>query len=178
MSRIGNMPIVIPDNTEVKVEGNKVTVKGPKGQLSETISPAIEIVREDKQLIFKRSSEDKSTVSLHGLSRALVNNMIVGVTEGFQKTLLIEGIGFKAEVKGKSLILNVGFSHNIVFKIPDVVKIETPNPTTITVSGIDKYLVGQVAAKIRSLKKPEPYKGKGIRYSDEQVRRKAGKAGV
>lgn len=178
MSRIGNLPIVIPEKVEIKIIGEVVEVKGPKGQLSSTISPKINISQEDKQLIFTRSSEDKDTVALHGLARALVNNMVVGVITGYEKTLLVEGVGFKVETKGNNLILNIGFSHNIVFKIPKAVAIETPNPNTIKVSGIDKYIVGQIAAKIRSFKKPEPYKGKGIRYHDEYVRRKAGKTAV
>jgi len=144
--------------------------------LSSTISPRIKVVHEEGQLIFSRSSEDKDTVALHGLARALVNNMVVGVSTGFEKTLLVEGVGFKVEVKGSNLLLNIGYSHNIVFRIPKAVTIETPNNNTIKVSGIDKYIVGQIAAKIRSFKKPEPYKGKGIRYHDEHVRRKAGKA--
>ena len=176
MSRIGNLPIVLPDKVEVKINGENVEVKGPKGQLKGSFSPRIKIAQEDKQLIFTRSSEDKDTVALHGLARAMVNNMVVGVTTGFEKTLVVEGIGFKVEIKGNNLILNIGFSHNIVFKIPKAVTIETPNANTIKVSGIDKYIVGQIAAKIRSFRTPEPYKGKGIRYHDEHVRRKAGKA--
>ncbi|MCK5078035.1 MAG: 50S ribosomal protein L6 [Calditrichia bacterium] len=178
MSRIGDFPIVIPDKVEVKINKENIEVKGPKGALNTTISDRIDVTQEENQLIFKRSSDDKDTVALHGLARALVNNMVVGVSAGFEKKLIIEGVGFKVETKNNCLIMNIGFSHNVVFKIPKAVKIETPNPTNITISGIDKYIVGQVAAKIRSLKKPEPYKGKGIRYHDEHVRRKAGKAAV
>ena len=176
MSRIGNLPIVLPEKVEIKIDGEMVDVKGPKGQLHASISPRIKVSQEDGQLIFTRSSEDKDTVALHGLARATVNNMVVGVTSGFEKTLIVEGVGFKVETNGNNLILNIGYSHNIVFKIPKAVKIETPNANTIKVSGINKYIVGQIAAKIRSFKKPEPYKGKGIRYHDEHVRRKAGKA--
>jgi large subunit ribosomal protein L6 len=178
VSRIGYLPIAIPDNVEVKIDGNKITVKGPKGELFTEISPSISVKMEDKQISFDRQSEDKEVKALHGLARALINNMIVGVTNGFKKTLKIEGVGYRAEKKGNNLVLQLGYSHNIIFKIPKEVEVNVPNPLTIEISGIDKYLVGQVAAKIRSFRKPEPYKGKGIRYENEVVRRKAGKAGA
>ncbi|GAB4174638.1 MAG: 50S ribosomal protein L6 [Calditrichia bacterium] len=178
MSRIGYAPIVIPEKVEVKIDKQTVTVKGPKGELQETLNPAITIKQEDGQLVFERPNDDREMKSLHGLCRALINNMIVGVTEGFKKTLKIEGVGFRAEKKGNNVVLQLGFSHNIIFKIPKEVTVDVPNPLTIEVSGINKYLVGQVAAKIRSFRKPEPYKGKGIRYENEVVRRKAGKAGA
>lgn len=178
MSRIGKMPIVIPDKVEIKISDGMVTVKGPKGELREAISPKIKIIQEENELRFERTANDKSTLALHGLARALVNNMVVGVTEGFKKTLQIEGVGFRAEKRNKSLVMNLGYSHSVIFRIPAGLQIEIPNPTTISVSGISKYLVGQVAAKIRSFRKPEPYKGKGIRYVGEVIRRKAGKAGA
>lgn len=178
MSRIGYLPIEIPEKVEIKIDGNTVKVKGPKGELSTSFNPQIQIKVEDGKVYFDRTSDEKEIKALHGLTRALVNNMIKGVVEGFKKTLKIEGVGYRAEKKGNNLVLQLGFSHNIIFKIPKEVNVDVPNPLTIEVSGIDKYLVGQVAAKIRSFRKPEPYKGKGIRYENEVVRRKAGKAGA
>lgn len=177
MSRIGYLPIEIPQKVEVKIDGNSVHVKGPKGELETTIPQKISVKIEDNKILFDRTEESKEVKALHGLARALVKNMVVGVTEGYKKVLKIEGVGFKAEKKDRYLVLSLGYSHNILFQIPKEIQIEVPNPLTIEVSGIDKYLVGQIAAKIRSFKKPEPYKGKGIRYENEVVRRKAGKAG-
>ena len=176
MSRIGNKTITIPAGCEVTVsDSNEVTVKGPKGTLSRQFSPLIEIKVEGAEVNCKRANEAKTTKQLHGTTRALLHNMIVGTTEGFKKTLEIVGIGYKAEMQGKVLNLSLGYSHDINFDVEDGLTIETPNPTTIIVSGIDKQRVGEVAAKIRGFRKPEPYKGKGIRYKGEKVAHKEGK---
>ena len=176
MSRIGNKTITIPAGCEVNVsDSNEVTVKGPKGTLSRQFSPLIEIKVEGAEVNCKRANEAKTTKQLHGTTRALLHNMIVGTTEGFKKTLEIVGIGYKAEMKGNVLNLNLGYSHEINFDVEDGLTIETPNPTTIIVSGIDKQRVGEAAAQIRGFRKPEPYKGKGIRYKGEKVAHKEGK---
>ena len=176
MSRIGKKPISIPKGTKVEVKNNLVKVQGPKGSLETLVDQEINIILKDNEIILKRDSEDKKTKSLHGLWRALIANMISGVSEGYNKKLEIFGVGYKAELKGKALKLALGYSHPIVFQPPESIKLEVPHPTSITVSGIDKQLVGQIAAKIRSFRKPEPYKGKGIKYEGEYIRRKAGKA--
>jgi large subunit ribosomal protein L6 len=175
VSRIGKKPIQIPTNVKINIIGNEIKVTGPKGELSLEFSPKVNIKQEDNQLIIMRPNDLKETRSLHGLTRALIQNMITGVTEGYKKILEIVGVGYKAELKGSNLLLSIGFSHPIYFIPPSKVKIEVPTPTQIIVSGIDKQLVGQVAAKIRSFRKPEPYKGKGIKYSTEEIRKKAGK---
>ena len=176
MSRIGNKTITIPAGCEVSIsDSNEVTVKGPKGTLSRQFSPLIEIKVEGAEVNCKRANEAKTTKQLHGTTRALLHNMIVGTTEGFKKTLEIVGIGYKAEMKGNVLNLNLGYSHEINFDVEDGLTIETPNPTTIIVSGIDKQRVGEAAAQIRGFRKPEPYKGKGIRYKGEKVAHKEGK---
>lgn len=175
MSRIGKKLIEIPKDVTVTVDGNVVKVKGPKGELNTTIHPNIKIEMNGSEIEFKRSNDLKLNRALHGLSRALVQNMILGVSQEFKKTLDIVGVGYKVELKGSNLLLNMGYSHPIYFIPPAGIKIEAPIPTQIIVSGIDKQLVGQVAAKIRSIRKPEPYKGKGIKYSNEQILRKAGK---
>ncbi|MBQ1306909.1 MAG: 50S ribosomal protein L6 [Erysipelotrichaceae bacterium] len=176
MSRIGNKTITIPAGCEVTVsDSNEVTVKGPKGTLSRQFSPLIEIKVEGAEVNCKRANEAKTTKQLHGTTRALLHNMIVGTTEGFKKTLEIVGIGYKAEMQGKVLNLSLGYSHDINFDVEDGLTIETPNPTTIIVSGIDKQRVGEAAAQIRGFRKPEPYKGKGIRYKGEKVAHKEGK---
>ena len=176
MSRIGNKTITIPAGCEVNVsDSNEVTVKGPKGTLSRQFSPLIDIKVEGAEVNCKRANEAKTTKQLHGTTRALLHNMIVGTTEGFKKTLEIVGIGYKAEMKGNVLNLNLGYSHEINFDVEDGLTIETPNPTTIIVSGIDKQRVGEAAAQIRGFRKPEPYKGKGIRYKGEKVAHKEGK---
>lgn len=178
MSRIGKKPIKIPEGVEVQVEELKIKVtKNGKG-LQQKIHPdiSVEIDKESKMLLVKRPSDNKIHRSLHGLYHALINNMIIGVTTGFEKKLQIVGVGYRAELKGKSLILNIGYSHPIIFKPPLEIDIFLESPTNITIRGIDKQLVGQVAAKIRSFRAPEPYKGKGIRYVGEYIRRKAGKA--
>ena len=180
MSRIGKKPIEIPNGVEVKVNKNdleifEVAVKGSKGNLVVTVPEGVTIEQADSQLIFKvKNEESKSDKAIWGLSRTLVNNAILGVTEGFSKALEINGVGFKVALQGKKLVLNVGFSHPVEFDIPEGITIEVEK-NQIKISGIDKQLVGQTAAEIRAIKKPEPYKGKGIKYIDEQVRRKAGK---
>jgi large subunit ribosomal protein L6 len=175
VSRIGKKPIVVPKDVTVIIDGNVVKVKGPKGELQRAIHPNIKIEMKDSAIEFKRSNDLKLNRSLHGLSRALVQNMILGVSQEFKKTLDIVGVGYKAESKGSNLLINIGYSHPIYFMPPTDIKLEAPTPTQIIISGIDKQLVGQVAAKIRSIRKPEPYKGKGIKYSNEQILRKAGK---
>ena len=176
MSRIGNKTITIPAGCEITVsDSNEVTVKGPKGTLSRQFNPLIGIKVQGAEVNCTRANEDKHTKQLHGTTRALVHNMIVGTTEGFKKTLEIVGIGYKAALNGKTLSLSLGYSHDINFPIEDGITIEVPNATTIVVSGIDKQRVGEVAAQIRGFRKPEPYKGKGIRYQGEHVAHKEGK---
>lgn len=175
MSRIGKKLIEIPKGVTVVLDGNVVKVKGPKGELQKTIHPNIKVEMKDSEIELKRSDDLKMNRALHGLSRALINNMILGVSQEFKKTLDIVGVGYKVELKGSNLLLNIGYSHPIYFLPPAGIKLEAPTPTQIVISGIDKQLVGQVAAKIRAIRKPEPYKGKGIKYSNEQILRKAGK---
>ena len=178
MSRIGRQPIVIPAGVTVTVgEDNLVTVKGPKGTLSEKISNLITVKVEGAQILVERSSEEKLDKSLHGLSRTLVNNMVVGVTEGYSKKLEIVGVGYRAQKTGKTLVLNLGYSHPINFEEKDGVTFETPDANTVIVSGINKQVVGQIAAQIREKRPPEPYLGKGVKYSGEFIRRKSGKTG-
>ncbi|KPL01667.1 MAG: 50S ribosomal protein L6 [candidate division Zixibacteria bacterium SM23_73_2] len=176
MSRVGKKPIPMPEEVKVEIKpNNQVVVTGPKGSLFRAIHPAIQVRMEDNQIVVERSSNSKFHRSLHGLSRMLIANMITGVISEFKKTLTLSGIGYKAESTGKLLNLSVGYSHPIVFSPPQGIQIKVENPTKIVVSGIDKELVGMVAAKIRSFRPPEPYRGKGIKYEDEVVRRKAGK---
>ena len=175
MSRVGKKPVVIPDGVKITQEGNFLKIKGPKGELEQQIHPSIGIEIVDNQVNVTRPDDTKQNKSLHGLSRALVQNMVTGVTDTYKKTLDIIGVGYKAELKGKNLLLNIGYSHPIFLVPPEGITLETPTPTQVIISGIDKQLVGLVAAKIRSFKKPEPYKGKGIKYSDEHIVRKAGK---
>ncbi len=176
MSRIGKLPISIPSGVTITVgDDNAVTVKGPKGELSEKLSPEMELSVEDGVLTVKRPSDDKRHRALHGLTRSLLNNMVVGVTDGFQKKLEIVGVGYRAQMQGTTLIVNVGYSHPVEFPAPQGITFEVPAPTHILVKGIDKQQVGQVAADIRVTRKPEPYKGKGIRYEGEFVRHKEGK---
>lgn len=178
MSRIGKLPIVIPAGVQVDISAdNTVTVKGPKGTLSQQVNPDIKINREGDTLVFTRPSEAKPHKAMHGLYRALVNNLVVGVTDGYQKTLELVGTGYRAAVEGKKLTINIGFSHPVVFEAPEQITFETPAPTRIVVKGIDKQQVGNLAADIRAIRKPEPYLGKGIKYEDEVIRRKEGKAG-
>ncbi len=176
MSRIGNKAITIPAGVEVNVAaGNEVTVKGPKGTLTKSFSPLMEIKVDAGVITVKRPNEEKHTKQLHGTTRALLHTMVLGVSEGYMKTMKIIGIGYKANVANNTITLNVGFSHEVKLTAPEGVKVECPDATTIKVSGIDKQMVGQFAAEIREVKKPEPYGGKGIRYVDEFVRRKEGK---
>jgi large subunit ribosomal protein L6 len=177
MSRIGRLPVTIPNGVTVTVDGNTVKVKGPKGELSHTLPAGITIDRTDNTLTIKRESDETNHKSLHGLSRSLVANMVEGVTKGYSKQLEITGVGFKAEVKPFGLQLALGFSHQIKYNAPAGIKLTAPQPTQVVIEGSDKALVGQVAAELRSLRPPEPYKGKGIRYAGEVIRRKAGKAG-
>lgn len=177
MSRIGKRPIVIPAGVEVSISGPKVEVKGPKGALDLMLPEPITAQVVDGQVLVERPNEDATSRELHGLSRTLVDNMIIGVTEGYVKRLEIVGTGYRAIAKGKGIEFTLGFSHPILIEPPAGIELQLENPTRLTVSGIDKQLVGETAANIRKLKKPEPYKGKGIRYAGEVVRRKAGKAG-
>lgn len=180
MSRIGKSPITIPSGIEIKVDGNSVTVKGPKGELAEVLHPSITMTQEDGILTFSRESDSPDHRAQHGLSRALVQNMIVGVTEGYKKVLEVIGVGYRASTQGQRLDLSLGFSHPIMLLLPNEIKVSADTQKgkapTVTLESIDKQLLGQVAAKIRSFRKPEPYKGKGVRYQGEEVRRKAGKA--
>ncbi len=175
MSRIGKKPVEIIKDVQIKKTNNVIEVKGPKGSLSMTITGGINAEVKGNEVIFTRENDFKKNKALHGLYRALLQNLIIGVTTGYSKKLELVGIGYKAELKDDKLVLLLGYSHPIVFIAPKEVKIEVPTPTSIIVSGIDKQLVGLVAAKIRSFRQPEPYKGKGIKYEDEKIRRKAGK---
>ena len=177
MSRIGKSPIPVPSGVDVTLSGRSVTVKGPKGTLSRALHPDMTISREDGTLVVTRPTEQKTHKQLHGLTRTLVNNMVVGVTDGYRKGLEITGVGYRAALSGKKLQLNLGYSHQIEIDPPEGITFELENPTRLAVVGIDKELVGQIAAKVRSTRKPEPYKGKGVRYAGEYIRRKAGKAG-
>lgn len=178
MSRIGRLPVVIPAGVTVKVEDNNVvTVKGPKGQLTQKIHPDMILENEAGVLHVKRPSESKNHKSLHGLSRSLIHNMVVGVTEGYQKGLDIVGVGYRAQVQGKKLVINIGYSHPVEMDPPEGITFECPAPTKVLVKGIDKQLVGAIAANVRSVREPEPYLGKGIKYETEVIRRKEGKTG-
>jgi len=177
MSRIGRLPIAVPSSVDVTIDGRHVTVKGPKGTLSRDLHPDITVGREEDTLVVTRPTEQKTHKQLHGLTRTLVNNMVVGVTDGYRKGLEITGVGYRATLNGRKLTLNLGYSHPIEIDPPEGISFEVENPTRLAVVGIDKELVGQIAAKVRSTRKPEPYKGKGVRYAGEQIRRKAGKAG-
>jgi large subunit ribosomal protein L6 len=177
MSRIGRMAIPIPSGVEVTVDGNRVAVKGPKGSLERDIAPELRVVQDDGQLRVERPNDEKRARELHGLTRTLLANMVIGVTDGFRKGLEINGVGYRAQLVGKKLQLNLGYSHPIEIDPPEGISFEVENPVRLSVVGIDKELVGHVAARVRSQRKPEPYKGKGVRYAGEQVRRKAGKAG-
>jgi len=175
VSRVGSKPVEIPKGVTITKNGSNVKVKGPKGELESRLHPNISVEIKDNELIVTRPDDTKENKALHGLTRALIQNMVNGVLKVFTKTLDIVGVGYRAELKGKNLLLNIGYSHPIYFMPPEGVMIQTPVQTQIVISGIDKQLVGLVAAKIRSIRKPEPYKGKGIKYSDEQIQRKAGK---
>ncbi len=178
MSRIGKLPITVPAGVEVKVSSeNEVTVKGPKATLSRVLHKDMTITVDGGVITVTRPSDDKMHRSLHGLTRTLINNMVIGVTEGFTKTLEINGVGYRAQMQGKKLALSLGYSHPVEYEAPEGVTIEVPQPNTIIVKGANKEVVGETAAKIREYRLPEPYKGKGIKYADEVIRRKEGKAG-
>ncbi len=177
MSRIGKQPIPLPAGVEVNIDGNVVRVKGAKGEMTCTLPEAIQVAVEDGQIVVRRPSDEPKHRALHGLTRSLVANMVTGVTEGFQKSLEIRGVGYRASMQGKKLVLAVGYSHPVEMEPPAGIEIEVPRPTQIVVRGIDKELVGEIAARIRRVRPVEPYLGKGIRYEGERVRRKAGKAG-
>lgn len=175
MSRIGKKPVVFPPKVSVTLDGNSIRVKGPKGELEQSFNPKIKVELVENQIVVTRSDDYKENRALHGLTRALIQNMVTGVSEGYTIKLDIVGVGYRVEMKDKSMLINIGYSHPIYFIPPDGITISATTPTQIVVTGIDKQLVGQVAAKIRSIRKPEPYKGKGIKYSNEVIRRKAGK---
>ena len=177
MSRIGNKPITVPAGVEVKVEGQHVTVKGPKGTLERDINPEISVKLEEGTLTFARSSEERLDKSLHGLTRTLVNNMIEGVQKEFTRELQINGVGYRVQKQGNDLNLSLGYSHPVIYKAPTGISFDVPNPNTIIVKGINKEQVGQVAAEIRTKRPPEVYRGKGIKYAEEVIRRKVGKTG-
>ena len=177
MSRIGRLPIAVPSGVDVTIAGRELTVKGPKGTLSRTLHPDMQVSQEDGTIVVARPTEQKTHKQLHGLTRTLVNNMVVGVTDGYRKSLEITGVGYRAAKVGEKLQLNLGYSHPIEIAPPQGISFEVENPTHLAVVGIDKELVGQIAAQVRSTRKPEPYKGKGVRYAGEYIRRKAGKAG-
>ena len=178
MSRIGKLPINIPGGVTITVgDDNTVVVKGPKGELSEKISPKMHVSMDNGVLHVTRPDDMKENRALHGLSRSLINNMVVGVTEGFSKTLEVNGVGYRAAKQGKDLVMNLGFSHQVTVSEIEGISIEVPNPNTVVISGADKQQVGQFAAEVRKKRPPEPYKGKGIKYADEHIRRKEGKAG-
>jgi len=178
MSRVGKLPVVIPAGVDVKINGREVTVKGPKGTLTQVFHPDMTIEKEDNSIVVKRPSDLKKHKALHGLTRSLINNMIVGVTQGFEKKLEINGIGYRAQKQGKKLSLTLGYSHPVEIEELAGITIEVPAQNQIIVKGIDKQLVGQIAAVIRSKRPPEPYKGKGIKYVDEVIIRKEGKTGA
>ncbi len=177
MSRIGNAPVKVPDGVDVKINGAMVTVKGPKGSLEQIFNENMKIVLEEGQILVKRPNDSKKNKSLHGLTRALINNMVEGVTNGFEKKLEVNGVGYRAQKKGKELVMNLGFSHPVVMQEIEGITINVEDQNLITVSGADKQKVGQFAAIIREKRPPEPYKGKGIKYVDEHIVRKVGKAG-
>jgi large subunit ribosomal protein L6 len=177
VSRVGKSPVPIPSGVEVTIEGPRVAIKGPKGELTHVAPPTITIARDGDTIVVTRPDDERENRALHGLTRSLVNNMVIGVSQGFTRELEIVGVGYRAIAQGPNkLELQVGYSHPVPFEAPDGVTFEVPAPTRIIVTGFDKQLVGQVAANIRKIRKPEPYKGKGIRYSDERVLRKAGKS--
>lgn len=179
MSRIGRLPIVLPAGVTAKIEdGNVITVKGPKGELTQKFNTDMKIEMEGTEITITRPSDKKEHRALHGLTRALLNNMVVGVSEGFKKELEIIGVGYRVQLTGKDITLNVGYSHPVVINPPAGVTFEVPNPNAIVITGIDKQVVGQIAANIREVRPPEPYKGKGIKYKEETIRRKEGKSGM
>lgn len=176
MSRVGKKPIEVPKNVQVTFAGGQCTVKGPKGELRFGVDERISPVQDGATLVFERANDEKKVRALHGLTRAHIAWMVEGVTNGFEKKLQVEGVGFKVELRGKALLLNLGYSHPIMFVPPDGIEFTVTSPTAFSVKGVDKQLVGMIAAKVRGLRKPEPYKGKGVRYEGEYIRRKAGKS--
>jgi large subunit ribosomal protein L6 len=178
MSRIGKKPIVVPNGVEIQFDGEILTVKGPKGELRRSIHPSVELTIDNSRISLSVSDESKKSRSLFGLFRTLISNMVVGVTEGFRKTLEISGVGYRVELSGNSLILNLGYSNPITYDIPTGINAQLEQRNRIILSGIDKELLGATAAKIRDMRAPEPYKGKGVRYLGERIRRKAGKTGI
>ena len=178
MSRIGKQPVTIPSGVDVSLGDGQIRVKGPNGSLVASLPSGIDASVQESELVLSRSDEKKETRALHGLARALANNMVVGVTDGFSKGLEIEGVGYRAEVKGKKLVLTLGFSHSVEMAIPEKIEVKMNGTTSLKISGADKQAVGQFAADIRKLRPPEPYKGKGIRYENERIRRKVGKTGA
>ena len=177
MSRIGRKPIVLPAGVDFKVEGNTVTVKGPKGTLTQKFNPIIHVEVKDNEVLVTRPDDEKESRSLHGLTRTLLNNMVIGVTEGYKKELEVNGVGYRVQKQGKTLVMNLGYSHQVMVEEIPGITIEAPGPNQIIISGADKQLVGQFAAEVREKRPPEPYKGKGIKYIDEVIIRKEGKAG-
>ena len=177
MSRIGNKPIAVPAGVEVKIDGQKITVKGPKGTLEREIHKNISVTMEDNTIKVTRPNNEALNRSLHGLTRTLIDNMVIGVNTGFEKKLELVGVGYRAQKQGNKLVMNLGFSHPVEMEDPEGITVEVPNQTELVVKGIDKQLVGNYAAKIRDWRKPEPYKGKGIKYAGEYIRRKEGKTG-
>ena len=178
MSRIGIKPITLPAGVEVRIDGNVVSVKGPKGELKETISPLLSVENKDGVVTVSRDSDEAEKRAQHGLARTLINNMVTGVTNGFEKKLVLVGVGYKAEKKGNKLVMNLGYSHPVEMEDPEGITTDTPDANTILVKGINKAQVGNYAANIRAWRKPEPYKGKGIKYDGEHIRRKEGKTGA
>lgn len=178
MSRVGKKPIGIPDKVKVRIEDETIFVDGPKGKLNFKVRPEVEVEVKDNEIHVKRKAEDGNHTAMHGMVRAIISNMIVGVSEGFSKVLEIIGVGYKAEAKGKEIVLQLGYSHPIHFPLPEGVEAKVDKQTRITISGYDKQVIGEIAAKIRDLRPPEPYKGKGIRYAGEHVKQKVGKAAV
>lgn len=177
MSRIGRKPIAVPAGVEVKINGHEVTVKGPKGTLTDSFNKEIGITMEGSEILVTRPSDDKEHRALHGLTRTLVSNMVEGVTHGFKKELEVNGVGYRVQKQGKNLVMNLGFSHQVIVSEIDGITIDVPSPNAIVISGPDKQQVGQFAAEVRAKRPPEPYKGKGIKYAAEHIRRKEGKAG-
>ena len=178
MSRIGKKPIAIPKGVTIKVDGSNVDVKGPKGQMTQAMPPGVSAAMEDGALVTKKISDDRELDKFHGLARSLVNNAVLGVTEGWKRELDIVGVGYRAEMKGKQVVLALGFSHPVVFDIPNGIDIAIEKQTHLTVTGVDRQLVGQVAANLRRLRKPDPYQQKGVRYTGEVLKKKAGKTGA
>lgn len=178
MSRIGKVPVVIPKGVDVKIDRNEVCVKGPKGALSFVAPSRVTVERQDGAVVVRRHGDDKQARAYHGLAQRIIRNMVIGVTDGFRKELEIQGVGYRAAAEGQKLTLQLGYSHPVVYDVPKTMKVETPKPTSIILTGHDKQEVGQVASEIRGFRPPEPYKGKGIRYAGERVRRKVGKTGA